>query len=73
MSVIIFGGLIVQYIVGRASDIFDRRTIITVAVFLGGGLCLIMTLISSFNLWVLSGLITVYGGCLLYTSPSPRD
>lgn len=62
MSVIIFGGLIVQYIVGRASDIFDRRTIITVAVFLGGGLCLIMTLISSFNLWVLLGLITVYGG-----------
>ena len=32
------------------------------AVFLGGGLCLIMTLISSFNLWVLLGLITVYGG-----------
>jgi MFS family permease len=62
MSVIIFGGLIVQYIVGRASDIFDRRTIITAALFLGGGLCLIMTLISSFNFWVLLGLITLYSG-----------
>lgn len=62
MSVIIFGGLIVQYIVGRASDIFDRRTIITAALFLGGGLCLIMTLISSFNFWVLLVLITLYSG-----------
>ena len=62
MSVIIFGGLIVQYIVGRASDVFDRRTIITVALFAGGLLCLIMSLISDMNFWILLGLTTLYSG-----------
>ena len=62
MSVIIFGGLIVQYIVGRASDIFDRRSIITVALFSGGTLCLIMSLMSGFSFWILLSLTTVYSG-----------
>ena len=62
MSVIIFGGLIVQYIVGRASDIFDRRSIITVALFSGGTLCLIMSLMSGFSFWTLLSLTTVYSG-----------
>ena len=69
MSVIIFGGLIVQYVVGRASDIFDRRTIIAVALFFGGSLCLSISLAPGLNFWTLLGLTTIYSGIVFAVYP----
>jgi MFS family permease len=62
MSVIIFGGLLVQYPVGRASDLFDRRTVIAVTLFLGGGLCFAIGLAPELDFWPLAALTVLYGG-----------
>ena len=62
MSVIILGGLIVQYPVGRASDIFDRRTVIAVALFASGAVCIVIVLGSDLDFWSLAGLTILYGG-----------
>jgi MFS family permease len=62
MSVIILGGLLVQYPVGRASDVFDRRTVITVSLFVGGAFCFAIVLAPELGFWSLAGLTIIYGG-----------
>jgi len=62
MSVIILGGLVVQYPVGRASDLFDRRTVIAVSLFAGGGFCFAIVAMPDLGFWPLAGLTIVYGG-----------
>lgn len=62
MSVIIFGGLLVQYPVGKASDIFDRRTVIAVSLFAGAAFCFVIMFAPDLGFWALAGLTTVYGG-----------
>jgi MFS family permease len=62
MSVIILGGLLVQYPVGRASDLFDRRTVIAVALFTGGGVCFAISLAPELGFWPLAAMTVLYGG-----------
>ena len=69
MSVIILGGLIVQYVVGRASDLFDRRTAIATSLFFGGALCLIICLIPSLTFWFLVVCTTIYSGIIFAIYP----
>ena len=69
MSVIILGGLIVQYVVGRASDVFDRRTVIATSLFLGGALCLIICLVPSLTFWFLAVCTTIYSGIIFAIYP----
>jgi MFS family permease len=69
MSIIILGGLIVQYVVGRASDVFDRRTVIATSLFLGGALCLIICLVPSLTFWFLAASTTIYSGIVFAMYP----
>jgi MFS family permease len=69
MSVIILGRLIVQYVVGRASDLFDRRTVIAISLFFGGVLCLIICLIPSLTFWFLAVCTTIYSGIIFAMYP----
>lgn len=69
MSVIILGGLVVQYPVGRASDFFDRRTVIALTLFAGGGVCFAITLGSDLGFWPLAGMTILYGGIVYALYP----
>ena len=62
MSVIILGGLVVQYPVGCASDFFDRRTVIALALFAGAGVCCAIVLAPELGFWQLAGMTILYGG-----------
>ena len=69
MSTIIFGGLLVQYPVGKASDRFDRRRVITAALFAGAALSLIIVVLSPLDLWLLAMLTTLYSGIIFAIYP----
>jgi MFS family permease len=69
MSVIILGGLVVQYPVGRASDVFDRRTVIAVTLFAGGGVCFAIALAPALGFWSLAGMTVLYGGIVYALYP----
>ncbi len=62
MSITIVGGLIVQYTIGKMSDVFDRRTVITAVLFVGALFCLLITMLPEPGFWALAGLVTIYGG-----------
>ena len=62
MSMIIFGGLIIQYPVGKASDLLDRRTVITGALFLSGGLAFATSLYFDVDMTTLFILVGLFGG-----------
>jgi len=47
---------------GLASDIFDRRTVIAVSLFIGGGFCFAIVLVPVPGFGALSGLTIVYDG-----------
>ncbi|MCY4589816.1 MAG: MFS transporter [Alphaproteobacteria bacterium] len=62
MSVVILGGLVVQYPIGRASDYLDRRSVLT-AVLMGGGLMsLVIAVLPDLGFWPLAVLVTAYAG-----------
>jgi MFS family permease len=69
MSVIILGGLVVQYPVGRASDVFDRRTVIALALFGGAGVCFAIVLGPTLGFWPLAGMTILYGGIVYALYP----
>jgi len=69
MSIIFLGGLIAQYVVGRASDVFDRRTVIATSLFLRGVLCLIICLMPSLTFWFLAVCTTIYSGIIFAIYP----
>lgn len=62
MSVVILGGLAVQYPIGRSSDILDRRTVIAGVLVAGSILCFVIALLPYPGFWVLAGLTIVYSG-----------
>ena len=62
MSFIILGGLFVQYSIGKTSDIFDRRTVITAVLFSGAILCFLLSALPDPGFWPLASLTAVYGG-----------
>ena len=46
MAALIFGGMLLQYPVGRLSDIIERRTVLFTICFLSGAICLVLSFIS---------------------------
>jgi MFS family permease len=69
MSVTILGGLVVQYPIGRASDLFDRRTVIALTLFAGGGVCFAIALVPDLGFWALAGMTILYGGIVYALYP----
>lgn len=69
MSVTILGGLVVQYPIGRASDLFDRRTVIALSLFAGGGVCFAIVLAPSLDFWPLAGMTILYSGIVYALYP----
>jgi MFS family permease len=62
MSVFILGGLVLQYPIGKASDMFDRRTVIAASLYIASALALSVYLIDGIGFWTLVGLSVLYGG-----------
>lgn len=69
MSVIILGGLVVQYPIGRASDRFDRRTVIALSLFAGGAVCFAIVAAPELGFWPLAGMTILYGGIIYALYP----
>jgi MFS family permease len=69
MSVIILGGLVVQYPIGRASDLFDRRTVIALSLFAGGAVCFAIVAAPELGFWSLAGMTILYGGIIYALYP----
>ncbi len=62
MSVVILGGLAVQYPIGKASDVFDRRATIAAVLFAGAVFCFAIALAPLPGFWWLAGLAVLYSG-----------
>ena len=67
MAVMLFGGVLFQWPIGRLSDRFDRRRVMTVVTFLAAICAIAATLVvgplaDSLPIWVLYALIGVFGG-----------
>ena len=75
MSVVIFGGVVLQWQIGRLSDLFDRRRIITVAFGATALVCLCIAIFGAPGHWllVLGGLFggltfALYPLCVAHTN-----
>lgn len=62
ISVMMFGGLLLQYPIGKLSDLFDRRTIMTVVLFACGGVSFLIALSYEGQWWVFLAMMAVFGG-----------
>lgn len=62
MSAVILGGLLVQYPIGKASDLFDRRTVITVTLFAGGAVAAVVGFGGAVGYWPVLVLSVLFGG-----------
>jgi MFS family permease len=67
MASLLFGGMLLQWPIGRLSDRFDRRRVLTVVTFLAAICALATTVVvgpfaETFPVWVLYTLIGVFGG-----------
>jgi len=62
VSASIIGGLILQWPIGKVSDVFDRRTVITVALFVTAVLGVLLALLPFPGFWPFIALATAYGG-----------
>jgi len=62
MTVTMFGGLLLQYPIGKLSDYFDRRTVITVVLFAVGGVSFAIALLFNGGTFMFLGLMVVFGG-----------
>jgi len=61
ISVTIFGSLLVQYPLGKLSDVMDRRTVLAGMVLAGGGLAMVLALVPMPFLYFLA-IAGLYGG-----------
>ena len=57
-----FGGLLLQYPIGKLSDYFDRRTVIAVVLFAVGGVSFAIALLFNGGTFMFLGLMVVFGG-----------
>jgi MFS family permease len=62
MGVAVLAGLILQWPLGKLSDLFDRRTILVAIAFASAGLAAAIALIGGERLWLLALLALAYGG-----------
>jgi MFS family permease len=62
MSLLLFGGVLLQWPIGQLSDRWDRRTVILVVSIAGAALCGLTWLLGAENQAVLFAVVFVYGG-----------
>ena len=62
MGSVIIAGLVLQWPVGKLSDVFDRRTILVVLAAATAGVAGLLGFVADLGFWVLLGLASVYGG-----------
>lgn len=64
LSGLVVGGFLLQFPIGRASDVFDRRTVMAVVLCFGAALSVIGMLLPqvSLNFWVFAVLAALIGG-----------
>ncbi len=65
VSAFMIGGVVMQFPIGRLSDRFDRRLVITVVTLGAGGVALLAWLASGPSLWLLFGLTALFGALCL--------
>lgn len=69
MMVAVFGGLVLQYPVGKISDLFDRRTVILGTTLASGGVAFLMSLIDDTGGSTMLALVAVFGGLIFSIYP----
>jgi MFS family permease len=62
MSLLLFGGVLLQWPIGQLSDRWDRRTVILLVSIVGAALCGLTWLLGAENQAVLFAVVFVYGG-----------
>jgi len=62
MSIVIFGGLVLQWPIGHVSDFIDRRKILLIAGFLTTIISILIAILDSYNIYLLFGLVFLFGG-----------
>lgn len=65
VGVIFLGGILFQWPLGRLSDTFDRRRVLTVVTLIAAIAATSATLVSDYGLWPLFALTLLYGGMCL--------
>jgi MFS family permease len=65
MGLILLGGMLLQWPVGRVSDLFDRRKVIVAVTALATGLGLLLALIPEISIPGKLGLVFLLGGMVL--------
>lgn len=58
----IFGGLVLQWPLGKLSDVFDRRTVLTVSIFVAAVLAAVLAFVPGLGFWPFVVLAGAYGG-----------
>lgn len=61
ISVMIFGGLLMQYPLGKLSDLMDRRTVMTAALFVGAAAAIVLALVPM-PFWLFLVIVGLHGG-----------
>ena len=69
MSCIFAEVLIIQYPIGKASDIFDRRTVFLFDMFFGGLLCGLSILLAPMSFYLFIGFTMIYSGIVFAIYP----
>jgi MFS family permease len=62
MSLTIFGGLVLQWPIGHLSDYIDRRKVLCIVSILTIGVSILIAILNDYNLYLLFGLIFLFGG-----------
>jgi MFS family permease len=65
MGLVLLGGMLLQWPVGRISDILDRRMVIVGVTFLAAVLALVAGTVPGLPFWALLGLTFLFGGMTL--------
>jgi MFS family permease len=65
VSLVFLGGMLLQFPIGRLSDRFDRRTIITLVTLAAAGFALAAWAVGSLDRWLLFTLTALFGGACM--------
>jgi MFS family permease len=65
MGAILVGGMVLQWPIGRLSDVFDRRMVMTVVTFLAAALALVATFMAGRSSVGLLALVALFGGTMM--------
>ena len=62
MSIIIFGGLVLQWPIGHISDYIDRRKILLIVGLLTTATSILIAILDAYNIYLLFGIVFLFGG-----------